>query len=185
MILSILIPTLRRRNAQLRLLLDAVYSQQVDGVEVLLDIDDGEDTVGKKRQRLLSKARGEFVAHIDDDDRISPTYVSKILSAIEKNPDVVGLTGIITTEGLNPKKFIHTMQCKTWYEHENCYYRNPNHLNPVKRELALQVGFKDINCGEDKDYSDRLLPLLKTEVFIPETLYYYQFSNKNTATQNR
>jgi glycosyltransferase involved in cell wall biosynthesis len=178
-----MIPSLRKREILLRELLDSIYSQQTTGVEVLVDIDDGQDSVGKKRNRLLSKASGEYVSFVDDDDRLSSRYVERILNAISTAPDVIGITGIITTDGMNPKKFIHSLAYKQWSEDSQAYYRNPNHLNPVKRTLALQVGFLDINCGEDADYSKRLLPLLKTEVFIPENLYYYQFSKKNTETQ--
>lgn len=64
------------------------------------------------------------------------------------------------------------------------YYRNPNHLNPVKKELAIQVPYKEINFGEDKDYSERLFPLLKTEVYISGIIYYYLYSQPINGHSN-
>lgn len=160
-----------------------LYEFPSKDVEIIVDIDNGEISVGKKRQRLLEKSKGRYVVFVDDDDLISPKYVPNILTAIDANPDVVGITGQITTDGMFPKKFIHSLKYREWSEDQCAYYRNPNHLNPVKREFALQTGFIDLNCGEDRDYSKRLLPMLKTEIFIPDIIYFYLFSKKNTATQ--
>ena len=55
------------------------------------------------------------------------------------------------------------------------YFRNPNHLNPVKRELALNTKFPKLDRFEDKDYSARLLKLLNTEEYIEEPIYHYLF----------
>jgi hypothetical protein len=35
--------------------------------------------------------------------------------------------------------------------------------------------FPEINFREDYDYSMRMLPLLKTEEYINDTIYIYQF----------
>jgi len=43
----------------------------------------------------------------------------------------------------------------------------------VKREHAIATGFKNITYAEDKDYSDRIKPLLKTEVFLERPIYFY------------
>ena len=71
------------------------------------------------------------------------------------------------------RKFIHSIKYKTWFEENYIYYRCPNHLNPVKRELALKVRFLPQDSGEDCDYSKRLLPLLKTETYIEGIIYNY------------
>lgn len=183
MLLSILIPSLKKREKQLNQLLDFLVKQKTPEVEIVAMVDSGELSVGVKRQQLLEKATGQFISFIDDDDTVSARYVSNILRAIQIEPDVVGICGIITTDGNNPKKFIHSLQYKTWSEDQSAYYRNPNHLNPVKRELALKAGFLDMNCGEDREYSKRLLPFLKSETMIDEIMYYYLFSKKNTETQ--
>lgn len=177
---SILICHLHSRTDQLARLLNAFHAQrkddprQRDQVEILIDGDYGNISTGIKRNRLMARSTGEHIAQFDDDDMPSANYVRLILDALEQNPDVVGLKGLIYIDHSRPNTFIHSLACKSWCEENGIYYRYPNHLNPVRRELAVQVGFPDLTLGEDKSFSDRLLPLLKTEVMIDsEPIYHY------------
>ena len=97
----------------------------------------------------------------------------KILEGIKEEPDCCSLTGIVTTNGKNPKKFIHSLKYDKWFESKGIYYRNPNHLNAIKRDLALKVGFTRKSHGEDRDFSMAILPHLKTEHYIDGPIYYY------------
>lgn len=170
--LSILICSLKERRETLQKLLDILRPQTNKYVEILVKTDDGEITIGAKRNLLLEKACGDYVCFVDDDDLVSLTYVQKILKAIQTKPDCCSLTGLMTNrKGQFP--FVHSLLYKKWYKQAGIYYRCPNHLNVIKRELALQVMFKDIQVGEDKDFSTRLLPLLKKEKLIEGILYYY------------
>jgi glycosyltransferase involved in cell wall biosynthesis len=150
-------------------------------VEILCQIDNGEATIGQKRNDLLSNAKGEYLCFIDDDDRISSNYISLVLEAIQKNPDCCSLNGLIITNGINPKNFIHSIKYNSWYEENNIYYRPPNHLNCIKSQIAKQFKFPCISNGEDRDWSMQIASsgLLKTESEINETIYYYDYiSNK-------
>ena len=180
-ILSILICSIFDRAEMLNRLLSVLEPQCEDKpVEVVIDTDGGEKAIGKKRNDLLAKATGCYIAFIDDDDLVANCYVDVILDAIgESMPDCVGMKGIYTVDGQNPKLFIHTIKCDEWCEKDGVYWRTPNHLNPVKREFAVKTGFPaDSNYGEDHDYSQRLKTYLKTEVMIEEPIYYYLFQNK-------
>ena len=108
-------------------------------------------------------------------DRQVEDYVAKILAAAASGPDCCGMEGIRTVNGANPQRFIHSLKYRDWFERDGVFYRNPNHLSPVKRELALKTGFPEINYAEDRDYSARLLPLLKSEVYIDGPIYYYLY----------
>jgi len=172
--LSILICSLKNRANQLNSILDNLQKQKTDDIEILVEVDEGKITTGAKRNLLLKRAKGDYIAFIDDDDKVSDDYISKILTAIETNPDCCGIEGLVTfLKRRISKTFKHSIQYDSWFEKNNMYHRCPNHLNPVKRELALQIGFQDISTGEDKDYSLRLKPLLKTEERIKGILYYY------------
>lgn len=173
--LSILICSLHSRVKLLNRLQAQLRHQLTDEVEVIVETDSGEITTGSKRNILLGRATGEYCCFIDDDDLVSDTYVSRILEATKTNPDCVGFTGQITFASKNKSHdFVHSFECKSWYFRNNIYYRYPNHLNPIRTALAREVGFKDITVGEDKDFSDRLRPLLKNGVDIPKPhLYYY------------
>ena len=177
--LSILICSLIKRDYLLQRLLNGLNPQVIpynDSVEILINSDTGEKTIGKKRNELILKATGDYICFVDDDDLVSNDYVQKVLSAISSRPDCCGIEGMITFDGSNPKKFVHSNKYKTWFESRGVYYRNPNHLNPVKREYATRVGFPEISRGEDRIYSERILPFLKTERYIIGTIYRYLYS---------
>ncbi len=184
--LSILICTLHRRKEYLKRLVEILKPQITNDIEALASIDNGEKSIGDKRQRLLEDATGEYIAFIDDDDIVSHNYINLVLKAVENKPDVIGIhlimkqvTGL-ETEGIITGDTFHSLKYNTWYDepipgNPQCkkYYRNPNHLNPVKKELALKAGFPSINMCEDRQYSANLLPYLKTEQYIEDPIYFY------------
>lgn len=151
-----------------------IQAKKYPQIELLASIDSGEKTIGQKRNELLNAASGEYVVFVDD-DMVSDDYLYQILKAIQyKKTDCYGIIGYILNKNKTKKRFIHSLRYKEWFEDENAYYRCPNHLNPIKRELALAVGFRNISQGEDHDFSKRIQPLLKTEIFIPKPLYFYR-----------
>lgn len=140
-----------------------------------------ENSIGFKRNILLGLADGEYLDFIDSDDRIGPNYFKHAFEGIDRGVDVCGLTGIITEDGQNPKKFVHSMQYDSWFEKDGVYYRNNNHLNVIRSSIAKKMHFPETNMGEDHDYSKQLLRsgMIKTEYWEPETiLYYYDYVSK-------
>ena len=175
--LSILICTIPEREWFLNRVM-AILSEQHGDYEILINGSD--KSIGRKRNELLSEASGDYVAFIDDDDTISPNYIPLVMEGIDKGVDCCSLTGIITDDGKNPRKFIHSDKYDSWFEKDNIYYRCVNHLNCIKTSLALQIGFPEKNNGEDHDYSLRLKKsgLIKTEHEIEPVIYYYEFRSK-------
>ena len=175
--LSILICSLEERKLHLNYLLEFLNKQKTDEVEILTEIDNGEISIGKKRNLLLQRATGEYIVFIDDDDGVSNDYVPKILDALKEDVDCCGIEGIITFNGKGPKRFIHSLKYDKWFEDENAYYRCPNHLNPTKTEIARKIGYTAVRWAEDFDYSLRIRGSLKTECYIDKCIYYYLFNN--------
>lgn len=188
-LLSILICTVPERADMLRRLVDWLrwqMRQYPRQVEICVDDRVGV-SVGEKRQTLLERAIGKYIAFVDDDDWVASDYVSRILAAYVKyeyayrierpgGPDCVSLVGEMTTDGGSSERFEHSLKYSKWETIDGVHQRSPNHLNMVKRELALKVGFTAKNVGEDHDYSMRLRPLLETEVSSGEApLYFYLF----------
>lgn len=184
-VLSLLVPTMPQRALQLEDLL-AELQRQIAGkpVEILTLLDDGASPVGAKRNRLVIKARGRYVAFIDDDDMVSPDYVDSMLLAAIEEPDCITFNGEMTTDGQSPRLFrfslAFTDRNTSWG-----YDRRPNHICAIRTDIARQVRFPEINFGEDARWSTRLRPLLKTETRIEKILYYYRFSKKGSLTHNR
>lgn len=177
--LSLLIATMPSRKTKFNRLINKIDGlSPINGtVEVLWD-DSMEYNIGIKRNKLLERACGQMVVYIDDDDDISNDYIKKILKATETDPDCIGISGTITTNGKNKKQWHISKDFGSWYERHCIYFRTPNHISPVKRTIALQVKFPEISYGEDAEYSKRILPLLNTEVVITGNIYKYQYNSR-------
>lgn len=171
--LSILICHLLSRAEKLRGLYNDLKSQSINlPVEILVAGDNGELPIGVKRNNLLVQAKGDYVAFVDDDDDVADDYVSSILKALESKPDCVGIEGILKSN-LGNSIFRHSIQFQGWYTGDDAFYRTPNHLNPIRREIALSICFPGVSFGEDQQYSDALRRRLRTEEYIGHPIYFY------------
>jgi glycosyltransferase involved in cell wall biosynthesis len=187
--LSILIPSTDDRDELLYELLDHLHYQLDEfgvknEVEIITDIDNGELSVGRKRQRLIEKAKGEYLCFIDSDDWVSNDYIEEIFLAMKENPDVIGFFGYMTHSGMNRENFriskdLPYITVLDAFGNKE-YLRHSNHLSIIKRVIALQIGYNDLQFAEDYDYSLRLKNsnLIKTEKIIESYLYHYRY-NKN------
>lgn len=176
--LSIGILTVEHRRQHLEMLLDHLYDQILKHAprQVEIIVNGGVGAIGGKRQEVLQKARGQFIAFIDDDDWVSHDYIESIIGALRSSPDTdcIGLMGSMTTSWKEPETFIHSMKIDRWHTEGKVHYRSPNHINPCRRELALQAGFQnDLQHGEDHGYSIRIKPWLKNEIMLEKDLYSY------------
>lgn len=147
-------------------------------VEILQELDNREMSIGAKRNRLVARATGTFIAFIDDDDEVSDDYVQQICSAIERRPDAdcIGFKGVITFRGSHPREFVHSLQYKDYFSRNHTYYRPPYHLNPIRREIAARYAFPDVSYSEDIDWALRIRSdgALRNEEFIEKVIYYYR-----------
>lgn len=147
-------------------------------VSILYEEDNKEISVGAKRQLLLDRSSAEYINFMDSDDFPKDWYVKELFGAMQSKPDCVGMKIAMTTNGVKPETCIHSLRNDHWYTKGSTHYRNVTHFNPIKRELALQVGFPNLRFGEDKHYSDRVSLLCKKEVFIDKFMFDYRYSNK-------
>lgn len=182
---SILICTLPERKEMFESLYDNLIVQikrlgVIDAVEILSN-DSTDITTGKKRNILLEQASGKFSAFIDDDDLVSDDYIEKIVSCIEANPEIdcIGIKGQITFNGLKTKDWEISIDFGRWYEDNKKYCRTPNHISPIKTTIAKKVNFIDVTVGEDIDFSQRILPLLKKEHKLDGNIYWYRYMAKD------
>lgn len=179
-LLSILIPSLEKRAGRLAALLRSIEKQMTPEVEIIVSMDGGQKTIGQKRNEMTAAAKGLYVASIDDDDRISPQYISLLLKGIATNPDCCSLVGTYTINGRYPKIFKHSIEYNGWYEKNNILYRFPNHLNAIRASIAKQMIYPDVRHGEDKSFSEQLQKsgLLKKEYKIEPIIYIYDYQTK-------
>lgn len=181
--LSLLICTIPSRFAMFGRLQSELWSQMLPySGQVELLTDNGTESIGTKRNRLLENAKGDYVAFLDDDDWIASNYIDLVMAGIGTDTDCLSLRGIITFDGKDSAIFEHSMKYKEWRTTDNevRYERYPNHLNTIRASIAKRFKFPEINHGEDKNWSDKIHEsgLLKTEFYIPEVLYYYRYVTK-------
>ncbi len=150
----------------------------VGEVEVLSAIDDGERSTGHKRNALLRQATGRFVASIDDDDLVSHDYVRSICAVIRSQPDVdcIGFVGVITFRGRHARTFTHSLAYTEYSSRDGVYTRPPYHLNPIRRDIAVDYEFLDVSYSEDYEWSSRVRrdPRMRREALIDTVLYTYR-----------
>lgn len=178
--LSILTATLPERAHFLKELSNQI-NPQIDGkpVEWLIDPRPRNITTGQKRNDLIRQASGAWVCHVDDDDVISKNYVSKILEALQQNPDVVTFEGDMYTDGRFTANWVIKLG-ENWEARGNIYYRFPNHLSVIRKSIAKQIPFPNITMQEDYQWAVKLRDsgLLKTSVHIQDKLYRYAYRSK-------
>lgn len=185
MILSILIPTVPSRFNFYTQLIEHINKQKTEDVEIISDTADvGIKTTGQKRNDLLNSARGEYVWFIDDDDWISNTAISDILEGIKTNPDSFAINGTWTENGGNLHQWFISKDleyCASYLNGNEVYLRPPNHITPMKRSIALQIGFPNKSNQEDYDFCMRLKEskLIQTEYKIDKPIYEYRYLTYN------
>jgi glycosyltransferase involved in cell wall biosynthesis len=185
--LSILIPTLPTRidcyaNLIKMLNKQVIENNLINRVQILSLCDTKEISVGEKRNILLNKSAGKYVCFIDDDDVIAPDYLIKLINATSSNADVITFCGDYV-ENTVVTPFSISMVHRGNFNHPNLFYRLPNHLCPVKREIALSCQFTDKNFGEDSDYAERINKYIKNEFHIQDKLYFYMYNSATSQTK--
>jgi len=180
---TIAILTIKGREKYYQRLKSSLDIQVADKpIQIIVLKDNKERSIGDKRQLALELAQTKYISFIDDDDVISNNYCDIILNELKNDVDGVGFRGIITSPMSRVMEFVHKAGLKysdkpEKYQGSLVYTRPLNHLNPIKLEYAKQIGFKDLNMGEDHDFSLRLAEsnLIQNDVFIDEYLYFYQY----------
>lgn len=181
-ILSILTPAVPKRMLQIAELCEKL-ADQIGGlpVEHLVLIDNKRRTVGEKRDSLLRASRGQYVAFVDDDDDISPSYVASMLKAAESNPDVITFRQAVEYNEHRGEVEFKLGNPNEPFKPNATTKRNAWHICAWRRSLAIMSQFPKSNYGEDWEFAKMLcaLPDLR-EVHIPEILHTYRHSAATT-----
>ena len=168
-------------------LLSALEPQRTNDIEILIESDEMQTTVGEKRNKLLNRAKGERIIFVDDDDLVTENYVSKLLEYAELDFDCIGIGVKFTKNGKDSA--IYDFSYKKNINHrvkgKRVYGRMPNHLCLWKREIALRCMFPDRNLGEDHEWAEQQLLQGYTFHEEKEMIYHYDFRPDNTQTRIR
>jgi glycosyltransferase involved in cell wall biosynthesis len=191
--LSILVPTLTNRTKILSFLLSSLTKQVKDNhlqndVEIIVFKDAGQLTTGAKRQRLLNSARGEFIVFIDDDDLVVSDYCKVIVDILNNNEvDYIGYKVHLYFNGELAKPVFHSIAFPKYTQDDHGYYRQITHINPIRREIAIDFPFPDVYQGEDSEWGKSIFEsrYVKREYYLDRFMYcYMHVEDKNDISDD-
>jgi glycosyltransferase involved in cell wall biosynthesis len=191
MILSILICSveIEERQIKLKKLISELHKQisknyAEEIVEILVDADNMTKSVGQKRNDLISKAKGNFVCFIDDDDFITENYLSTILNHLNIGIDIL-LIGISHIEnGINKTKILPSLFIDNLTTNDVVFKTNHFHLCPHKKSIAELVSFDCVNFAEDMIYSQKMVKHISNHAVISDPIYIYFDNLEKSLTRN-
>jgi len=157
-------------------------------VEILCLVDNKSMTIGEKRNVVLEAARGKFVACLDDDDTISDDYIEKICDNLSDEVDVLCFEQHCM---INGEEVMVSFDMR--HEGNDPLTRGPDgklvtmrrlpwHMCVWKSEIAKQTPFRTLSYGEDWDWCSRMIPLVRKQVKLQDTLHYYQYTDEQSES---
>lgn len=180
---SILVATLGRRGDRFQRLMASLVPQveRYPDIEVLAYSNNMERSLGEIRQALVEESKGNYVNFIDDDDKIPDYYCAKVYPMLDGVTDYVGWAMRCIQDGVKLKPTYHSLKYTEWSDDRDGFYRDISHLNPVRRELALKADFRQGAGAEDVSWCDQMRPLVKTEHYIPQEMYFYHANSTDST----
>jgi hypothetical protein len=174
MTLEILIVTSPERHlfmGQLLSILEPQIAGRYNDVDLRISASDLDLPIGERREKLRQRATADYICFIDSDDLVPMNYVSSIVPLLD-GVDYIGFEIKMFYHQREIKPAYHDLAYKEWTEDEHAYYRDIGHVNPMRRELALQRPMEG-GIGEDSRWANQMRGLVKTSHYIPEPLYWY------------
>lgn len=186
--LSILVPALESRKTLHERVLPPLEKQVkgFPGVELLVDMDNGEVTSGVKRNRLIKASKGDYFAFVDDDDMVSDDYIDQLLYAMGRTPDVV--TFRLYREARHETFIFLANFLDRIRIDQNTYIYTPNPVCCWRRDIGTSIAFQPmLGFNDDCFWYKPLLfsGLIKTESHIASILYYYMYNSIITVNQQK
>jgi hypothetical protein len=182
-LLSILTPAIPERLNKLHRLgelLEPQLSAFPHSVEWLALVDPrGHRTIGEKRDELVQLARGQFVAFVDDDDFVQPTYVASLVQALsvivaDSEPvDVVTFRQEAIWCGQRSEVRFNLRAGNEAFQPGGVTQRAAWHVCAWRASLAKRFHFEASNYGEDWSWARHLNLDARSERHIPDILHTY------------
>lgn len=158
---------------------------------------------GATLARLLGieKSKGKYIGFIDADDYVDKMYVDELISAMDKDTDIIGFGcylegtngeikhgGVSPEEGLYDRKTIRELIFPRLISDKNGH-AIPNNLWRLvyKKELAEEVMKKvdpRIIIGEDEVFVKTCFSKANSVVMIGKELYFHRY-NPDSLTKSR
>jgi len=184
-ILTIVVPSIPSRMESLYQVMSDLF-KQAEGkpVEVVCLLDNRKSNLSEKRNQAIEKAKGRFISFVDDDDKIEPDYVEKLLEAITANPKADCVVFDVLVHGYTPEPKLCSYGIEYQHgENEKAYLRKPNHVMAYRTEISRKHKYrKDLSAiSEDTEWAERAEKDIKNQVRVSKVLYHYLYNPKTTT----
>ncbi len=152
------------------------FQRQADPrVGLLIAEYDQSKTLGENRNVLRDLAIAEYISFFDDDDWPAPDFFARIMPLLDR--DYVGFRVQTYCEHLQYCAYgntYHSLKYHDWSRVGMNFYRDVSHINPIRRELAMQADFEG-GIGEDARWAKALRAkgIVKTQHYISDVMYHY------------
>lgn len=185
-LLSVLIPSLPERMDSLRELLACIPPDP--RVEIIVLMDNRRRQVGAKRNAMMAMAQGRYVAHIDDDELLSPDYLERVLPELEHGDDLVAYDAGVSFNS-SPEFRVRTVLGAAIEQPQHLPHgrysdivRPPWHWCCWRTDFARRFQFpEDHGWTEDWGFLKQALPEVKTWRKIDWVGFHHRFSSSGTT----
>lgn len=184
-LLSILMPALEFRPWDRMLDMLRQQAEAFDAaVEILHELDCGEQTSGIKRQLLIERAKGRYVAYVDDDDEVAEDYIAQLVHGCRTGVDVVTFCLGMTRNGQRREQWQFGLYRNNRVAGLMCV----NHLCAWRRDIASRVAWcPALGYADDQVWFQPLFAagLVTSQYHVQKVLYHYLYSDAETANQRQ
>lgn len=185
-LLTIVVPSIPSRLDSLYEVVKGLFAQaEGKPVEIVCLLDNRKSNLSEKRNQAIQNAKGRYISFVDDDDKIEPDYVEKLLEAISANPKADCIVFDVLVHGYTPEPKLCSYGIEYQHsENEKAYFRKPNHVMAYRTEISRKYKYrKDLSAiSEDTEWAERASKDIKDQARVDKILYHY-FYNPKTTTQ--
>jgi glycosyltransferase involved in cell wall biosynthesis len=186
-LLSILVPTVPSRISTFYPAMIANLLKQIGDrkdIEVIGLFDNKMRSTGSKRNAMLNLASGKYLVFLDDDDYVTEDWLSRVVSAVESNPDLIVYGVLVHWPDGRLQHCRYDVSVKECRDIDRDHYEgHPSHVHVWRTCIAKSVGFSDKQFGEDTEWSSTAAKSVQSQVTIDKELYHYCFNPKTSETR--
>ena len=171
-------PTRQKMLEQLtaELMRQVLKAHATGDADILIGNWDSKLDLGQNRNALMDRATAEYVMFFDDDDWPAHDLIETILPLLD-GVDYVGYHLQTWCQHLRYQEYgwtDHSLKYSDWSREGMKFFRDISHVNPMRRELAIQARF-DGGFGEDHRWAQKIrnLGIVKREHYVPRVMYHY------------
>ncbi|MHC5058259.1 MAG: glycosyltransferase [Planctomycetota bacterium] len=164
----------------------AELRRQAEGqpVEILCLLDNRARSLAEKRNTIIGAAKGQFVAFVDDDDRVEPDYCAALLEAIQGQPNADVVVFDVEVHGAKATSY----RCRYGVEYQDeerdgMAFRRPNHVMCWRTDLARSIPYRDVPL-EDSVWSREAVSRITYQARVDRVLYHYDFDPMQTTQRD-